>query len=132
MRAQGWAEVEKAKAQRKPAAMREHEQIFGQAPRGIDSARDLSRSVRPRCVQACSASGEKSTPTTRPNCVRAEAVAPVPHPMSRINGAPLRRNPLTRVEDEFPAADEPLVVALVLVHAGVFGWIHGSAKIAQG
>ena len=33
MRAQGWAEAEKAKAQRKPAAMREHEQIFGQAPR---------------------------------------------------------------------------------------------------
>ena len=32
MRAQGWAEAEKAKAQRKPAAMREHEQIFGQAP----------------------------------------------------------------------------------------------------
>ena len=32
VRAQGWAEVEKAKAQRKPAAMREHEQIFGQAP----------------------------------------------------------------------------------------------------
>jgi hypothetical protein len=33
VRAQGWAEAEKAKAQRKPAAMREHEQIFGQAPR---------------------------------------------------------------------------------------------------
>ena len=33
VRAQGWAEVEKAKAQRNPAAMREHEQIFGQAPR---------------------------------------------------------------------------------------------------
>ena len=33
MRAQGWAEAEKAKAQRNPAAMREHEQIFGQAPR---------------------------------------------------------------------------------------------------
>ena len=33
MRAQGWAEAEKAKAQRKPAAMREHEQIFGQAPK---------------------------------------------------------------------------------------------------
>ena len=32
MRAQGWAEAEKAKAQRNPAAMREHEQIFGQAP----------------------------------------------------------------------------------------------------
>src|SRR5208337_1986125 len=34
VRAQGWAEAEKAKAQRNPAAMREHEQIFGQAPRG--------------------------------------------------------------------------------------------------
>ena len=33
MRTQGWAEAEKAKAQRNPAAMREHEQIFGQAPR---------------------------------------------------------------------------------------------------
>ena len=33
VRAQGWAEAEKAKAQRNPAAMREHEQIFGQAPR---------------------------------------------------------------------------------------------------
>jgi len=32
VRAQGWAEAEKAKAQRNPAAMREHEQIFGQAP----------------------------------------------------------------------------------------------------
>ena len=36
MCAQGWAEAEKAKAQRKPAAMREHEQIFGQAPRWPD------------------------------------------------------------------------------------------------
>jgi len=42
VRAQGWAEAEKAKAQRKPAAMREHEQIFGQAP----SARELVRDER--------------------------------------------------------------------------------------
>src|SRR5208337_1410287 len=35
VRAQGWAEAEKAKAQRNPAAMREHEQIFGQAPSGV-------------------------------------------------------------------------------------------------
>ena len=35
MRTQGWAEAEKAKAQRKPAAMREHEQIFGQAPSNV-------------------------------------------------------------------------------------------------
>jgi len=41
VRAQGWAEAEKAKAQRKPAAMREHEQIFGQAPSGGESAHDL-------------------------------------------------------------------------------------------
>ncbi len=33
MRAQGWAEAEKAKAQRNLAAMREHGQILGQAPR---------------------------------------------------------------------------------------------------
>ena len=32
VRAHGWAEAEKAKAQRNPAAMPEHEQIFGQAP----------------------------------------------------------------------------------------------------
>ncbi len=32
MRAQGWAEAEKAKAQRNLAAMREHGQILGQAP----------------------------------------------------------------------------------------------------
>ena len=32
VRAQGGAEAEKARAQRNPAAMREHEQIFGQAP----------------------------------------------------------------------------------------------------
>ena len=35
VRAQDWAEAEKAKAQRNPAAMREHEQILGQAPRGF-------------------------------------------------------------------------------------------------
>ena len=39
MRAQGWAEAEKAKAQRNPAAMREHEQIFGQAPSYLQLAR---------------------------------------------------------------------------------------------
>ena len=46
MRAQGWAEAEKAKAQRKPAAMREHEQIFGQAPTGI--AYSWERQLRSR------------------------------------------------------------------------------------
>ena len=44
MRAQGWAEAEKAKAQRKPAAMREHEQIFGQAPRE-DYIRSETRTI---------------------------------------------------------------------------------------
>ena len=39
--AQGWAEAEKAKAQRNPAAMREHEQIFGQAPRTRRKRDDL-------------------------------------------------------------------------------------------
>src|SRR5208337_35442 len=38
VRAQGWAEAEKAKAQRNPAAMREHEQIFGQAPRQTENS----------------------------------------------------------------------------------------------
>ena len=38
MRTQGWAEAEKAKAQRNPAAMREHEQIFGQAPSSFFSS----------------------------------------------------------------------------------------------
>ena len=37
VRAQGWAEAEKAKAQRNPAAMREHEQIFGCSRRFIVS-----------------------------------------------------------------------------------------------
>ena len=49
MRAQGWAEAEKAKAQRNPAAMREHEQIFGQAPRiypGSPSRRAIDGRVR--------------------------------------------------------------------------------------
>ena len=40
---QGWAEAEKAKAQRNPAAMREHEQIFGQAPRSPAPYRSRQR-----------------------------------------------------------------------------------------
>ena len=58
MRAQGWAEAEKAKAQQNPAAMREHEQIFGQAPRmGSDGRVD-----KPDRATKGSAANERQPP----------------------------------------------------------------------
>ena len=87
VRAQGWAEAEKAKAQRNPAAMREHEQIFGQAPsrfgsgarqgpwrgnhrvrrRHPDKARDLSEALRAKRAQGIHRRHVRATsPSRRP------------------------------------------------------------------
>ena len=65
VRAQGWAEAEKAKAQRNPAAMREHDQIFGQAPRtpiGGMFARTISIS---RCLHSSASRSQSPTMKAR-------------------------------------------------------------------
>ena len=76
MRAQGWAEAEKAKAQRKPAAMREHEQIFGQAPSRAHRGRVEPRS-RP-LVCRCGMSPTQRARGVRPSVRREKVLDLVP------------------------------------------------------
>ena len=66
MRAQGWAEAEKAKAQRKPAAMREHEQIFGQAPSWPGNTRSAGSSSINRFTPPRRLSAKPSHPQVDP------------------------------------------------------------------
>ena len=69
VRAQGWAEAEKAKAQRNPAAMREHEQIFGQAPR-----KGIKSTIKIKSRTSCTRPKNAGTPALPP----ALALSPLP------------------------------------------------------